>query len=148
MILLLALQAVAQPPATLVLPAPDRTLQVDFTQIRGVRELADARVIITDRLDKGVVVADFTRNSTTPIGRTGSGPAEYRLPTGLWAMPGDSTLLNDEGNRRPRSQPVSHEIGPVPDDHRGGRRTQRVTRPKDVLDHWKAADLVKDLGHR
>ena len=100
MILLLALQAVAQPPAALVLPAPDRTLQVDFTQIRGVRELADGRVIITDRLDKGVVVADFTRNSTTPIGRTGSGPAEYRLPTVLSPMPGDSTLLSDEGNQR------------------------------------------------
>ena len=100
MILLLALQAVAQPPATLVLPAPDRTLQVDFTQIRGVRELADGRVIISDRLDRGVVVADFTRHTTTPIGRTGSGPAEYRLPTVLSPMPGDSTMLSDEGNQR------------------------------------------------
>ena len=100
MILLLALQAVVQPPATLVLPAPDRTLQVDFTQIRGVRELADGRVIISDRLDRGVVVADFTRHTTTPIGRTGSGPAEYRLPTVLSPMPGDSTMLSDEGNQR------------------------------------------------
>ena len=100
--LLFAIQAatVQAPPPALVLPPPNRTLQVDFTQIRGVRELTDGRVIITDRLDKGVVVADFTRNSTTPIGRTGSGPAEYRLPTGLSAMPGDSTLLNDEGNQR------------------------------------------------
>ena len=57
-------------------------------------------------------------------------------------------FLNDEGNRRPRRQLVSHEIRPVPDDHRGGRRTQRVTRTKDVLDHRKAADLVEDFGHR
>ena len=71
-------------------------------------------------------------------------------PLGLEERMAGSQLrfLNDEGNRRPRRQPVSHEIRPVPDDHRGGRRTQRVTRTKDVLDHWKAADLVKDLGHR
>ncbi|HEY5547832.1 MAG TPA: hypothetical protein VIK50_17385 [Gemmatimonadaceae bacterium] len=86
--------------ATLQLQAPERVLPVDFTQIRGVRELSDGRVLVSDRLDKGVVVADFARGSTTAIGRTGSGPAEYRLPTGLSPMPGDSTLLVDEGNQR------------------------------------------------
>ena len=86
--------------ATIQIQAADRVLPVDFTQIRGVRELADGRVLVSDRLDKGVVVADFTRGSIVPIGRTGSGPAEYRLPTGLSPMPGDSTLLFDEGNQR------------------------------------------------
>ena len=69
--LLLALQT-----ATVQLPAPDKTFPIDFTQIRGVRELADGRVIVSDRLDKGVVVADFTRGTMVKIGRTGSGPAE------------------------------------------------------------------------
>ena len=64
-------------------------------------------------------------------------------------MPGSQLrFLDDDGHRRPRRQPVSHEIRPVPDDHRGRRRTQRVARTKDVLDHWKAADLVQHLGHR
>jgi hypothetical protein len=62
--------------------------------------LSDGRVIVTDRLDKGVVVADFGRGTITPIGRTGSGPQEYRLPTALAPMAGDSTLLVDEGNQR------------------------------------------------
>jgi hypothetical protein len=97
--LILALQTAVQVP-TLTLSAPERTLAIDFTQIRGVRELPDGRVLISDRLDKGLGVADFAKNSWTPIGRTGSGPAEYRLPTSLSPMPGDSTLLSDEGNQR------------------------------------------------
>lgn len=92
--------ATAQPPAPLTLAAPDRVFPVDFTQVRGTRELPDGRVLVSDRLDKGVVVADFTRGTITRIGRTGSGPAEYRLPTALSPMPGDSTLLSDEGNQR------------------------------------------------
>lgn len=86
--------------ATFHLGAPERVLPVDFTQVRGVRELTDGRVLVSDRLDKGVVVADFALGTTNPIGRTGSGPAEYRLPTHLSPMPGDSTLLVDEGNQR------------------------------------------------
>ena len=89
-----------QPVRDVSLGAPDKTLSIDFTQIRGVRELRDGRVLLTDRLDKGLVVADFTNNSSRVIGRTGQGPAEYRLPTWLTALPGDSTLLSDEGNSR------------------------------------------------
>lgn len=96
--LLFVLQVTA--PVTLQLQVPDRVHPVDFTQIRGVRELPDGRVLVSDRLDKGVVVADFTRGTTTTVGRTGSGPAEYRLPTALSPMAGDSTLLVDEGNQR------------------------------------------------
>lgn len=98
--ILLALQTAVQSPVTLELSKPEQTFPVDFTQIRGARELPDGRVIVSDRLDKGVVVADFARSALTPIGRTGSGPTEYRLPTTLSPMPGDSTLLSDEGNQR------------------------------------------------
>jgi len=86
--------------ATAQLGSPAAVFPVDFTQIRGVRELTDGRVIVSDRLDKGVVVADFAKGTIVKIGRTGPGPAEYRLPTGLSPMPGDSTLLTDEGNQR------------------------------------------------
>jgi hypothetical protein len=99
-VILFALQTAAQTPIVRDLAPPDRVFPVDFTQIRGARELPDGRVIVSDRLDKGVVVVDFTRGTLTPIGRTGSGPVEYRLPTTLSPMPGDSTLLSDEGNQR------------------------------------------------
>ena len=102
-VILFALQTAAsgaQSPVVRELGAPDRTFPIDFTQIRGARELSDGRVLVSDRLDKGVVVADFTRGTVASIGRTGSGPTEYRMPTTLSPMPGDSTLLSDEGNQR------------------------------------------------
>lgn len=103
MITLAALLVLAQgtvSPRELRLTTPDRVLREDFTQIRGVRELPDGRVLISDRLDKGVVAADFETNTILRIGRTGRGPAEYRMPTALMPMAGDSTLLVDEGNSR------------------------------------------------
>ena len=78
----------------------ERILSQEFTQIRGVRELPDGRVLVADRLDRGVVVVDFVAGTVRPVGRTGRGPAEYRLPTRLTAISGDSTLLQDEGNSR------------------------------------------------
>ena len=87
-------------PPTLTLGRADKVLSQEFTQIRGIRELPDGRVLVSDRLDNGVVVVDFGANSVRQIGRTGRGPAEYRLPTTLTPLPGDSTLLSDEGNSR------------------------------------------------
>jgi hypothetical protein len=92
-------QAPTAPPEVR-LGTPDRVLAEEFTQIRGVRELPDGRVLVTDRLDKGLGVADFRASTFQRIGRTGRGPAEYRMPAALMPMPGDSTLLVDEGNAR------------------------------------------------
>lgn len=103
MIVAFALLFIAQGSATpreVRLATPERVLREEFTQIRGVRELRDGRVLISDRLDKGVVAGDFEANSVLRIGRTGRGPAEYRMPTALLPMAGDSTLLVDEGNSR------------------------------------------------
>jgi hypothetical protein len=101
MMLIVAAMVLQGTPAQNVrLPAPERVLPVDFTQVRGLRELPDGRVLISDRLDRGVVIADFAKGTVAQVGRTGPGPAEYRLPTTLTALPGDSTLLLDEGNQR------------------------------------------------
>ncbi len=94
------LQVQATPVREVTLGKVDRVLSQDFTQIRGLRELPDGRVLLSDRLDKGVVVVDFATNSMRAIGRSGRGPAEYRMPTTLTPLPGDSTLLSDEGNSR------------------------------------------------
>src|SRR5262245_39354723 len=96
-----AIVALAQgTPRVVTLDKPDAVLDAEFTQIRGVRELRDGRVLISDRLDRGVVVATFGTNDVKPISRTGRGPTEYQLPTALIPLPGDSTLLFDEGNSR------------------------------------------------
>jgi hypothetical protein len=83
-----------------VLDKPEAVLSTEFTQIRGVRELRDGRVVISDRLDQGVVAADFATQRIVKIGRAGPGPDEYRQPTNLFPLANDSTLLIDEGNSR------------------------------------------------
>ena len=100
MTLLLAV-LVLQPTVTVRhLERPDRVLPAQFTQVRGVIERPDGTVLIVDRLAEAVMIGDFATGRTSPIGRTGGGPAEYRLPGGLVPYPGDSTLVLDEGNNR------------------------------------------------
>jgi hypothetical protein len=87
-------------PPLRILGAPDRRLSVEFTRITGFYELRDGRVLVSDRGEELVVVADFATGRATPIGRKGSGPGEYRLPSRIIAWTGDSLLLNDGGNTR------------------------------------------------
>jgi len=90
----------AQDPPEQRFDRPDRILPHEFTQVRGFRELPDGRVLLSDRLDERVVVADFTAGTVVTVGRTGAGPAEYRMPGGVHPWPGDSSLVFDEGNAR------------------------------------------------
>lgn len=97
--LLLALvQAQAEPAA--VRPASPDVLPHQFSLIRGLRELPDGRVLVSDWIEETVVAGDFRAGTVRTLGRKGSGPLEYRLPGTLLALPGDSTLLLDEGNGR------------------------------------------------
>ena len=98
---MLLLFALLQAPVRQVtLTAPDKVLTESFSQVRGIRELANGKVIIVDRLDRGLLAADFTTGTTTKIGQNGRGPLEYSLLASLVPMPGDSTLAWDEGNSR------------------------------------------------
>lgn len=94
------LSLLAQDPPEQRFERPDRILPHEFTQARGFRELPDGRALLSDRLDERLVVADFAAGTVTTIGRTGAGPAEYRMPGGVHAWPGDSSLVYDEGNAR------------------------------------------------
>ena len=97
--LVLALAQGQAAPAATRLSSPD-VLPHEFSLIRGLRELPDGRVLVSDWIEEVVAVADFRSGSVRPLGRKGSGPLEYRLPGTLLALPGDSTLLLDEGNGR------------------------------------------------
>jgi len=98
--MLLLLLVLSQSQAPIELGSPDRTLAAPFSQVAGARELPDGRLLLTDRIEDRVVIADLATGRLTPVGRPGSGPAEYRRPGRLVPMPGDSTLLIDEGNER------------------------------------------------
>jgi hypothetical protein len=98
MLLLLALLQI--PVRQVTLTAPDKVLAEPFAQLRGVRELRDGRVLLVDRLDRGLLGADFTTGAVARIGKEGRGPLEYTLLSGLIPLGGDSTLAYDEGNGR------------------------------------------------
>jgi hypothetical protein len=99
-LLALAAQQPASPVREIRLGGPPATLPHDFTQIRAVRELPDGRILVSDRLEPAVYAADLRTGKLSLIGREGSGPEEYRLPSTLLPLPGDSTLVADEGNSR------------------------------------------------
>ncbi len=88
------------PAQTLRLDTPDATLDESFSLVRGVRELADGRVLIADWIENRVVLADLRSGSVRLLLREGSGPQETRLPNGLVRHRADSTLLLDQGNNR------------------------------------------------
>lgn len=82
------------------LAAPNATLAEEFSQIRGVRELADGRLLVSDYIDQRVVLVDFDKGTVLVRVAKGSGPREARLPTRLVPALGDSTFLVDLGNNR------------------------------------------------
>ena len=97
--ILVALPVGAQTPLK-TLAKPDAEFAEPFTQINGVRELRDGRVIVSDPREKTVQVVDLKSGSAQKIGREGSGPGEYALPMRLLALPGDTSVVYDPLNRR------------------------------------------------
>ncbi|HEX9165739.1 MAG TPA: hypothetical protein VF862_07490, partial [Gemmatimonadales bacterium] len=82
------------------LTRPEAEYAEPFTEIRGLRELPDGRVLVSDWRDKVVMLVDLRSGAATKIGREGQGPEEYAMPTWLWAQPDGGALLQDMGNRR------------------------------------------------
>lgn len=71
-----------------------------FSRVSGLRELADGRLIVSDQRDKIVQLIDLRSGAATKISREGAGPGEYALPTALFGMPNNQTILVDLQNRR------------------------------------------------
>ncbi len=98
-VLVLPALAHAQVPAR-PLPKADASYDEPFSSVIAVRELRDGRVIVADNRDKVVQLLDLKAGAATRLGREGAGPAEYSLPMGLVALPGDTTLIVDPMNQR------------------------------------------------
>jgi hypothetical protein len=92
--------ASAQNIPTRTLSKPDVEYSEPFTQLAGIRELKDGRVIVADPRDKTVQLIDLSAGTATRIGREGAGPGEYSLPMRLFPLPGDSSAVLDPLNRR------------------------------------------------
>jgi hypothetical protein len=100
LLLAAASTALAQSVPTITLSKSDARFAEPFSSLAGMRELADGRLVVSDRLEQSVSVIDFRSGTVTPIGHQGQGPGEYTMPGPLFAFPGDSTMLLDLGNMR------------------------------------------------
>jgi hypothetical protein len=98
--MVLAFALLLQRPALVVLSRPELVLAAPFSQIVGAHELPDGRLILTDRLEDRLLIADLATGKLVTIGRAGAGPEEFRRPGRLVPVNGDSILLADEGNER------------------------------------------------
>lgn len=126
---LAAATALAQQVPTRTLAKADVEFGEPFSQITGVRELRDGRLIVSDFREKTLQSIDLGAGRATPIGREGSGPGEFLLPMALFSLPGDSTMLFDIGNTRylvigPDAKPV-RTFSPAGDAAEAGRAATR-----------------------
>lgn len=100
--------ALVQPPAAKgqdrlpvrSLGKPVAEFEEPFTSVGSVRELSNGKVIVSDSRDRVVQLLDLSSGAATPVGREGQGPGEYSFPGGVYAAPGDTTLLYDPLNQR------------------------------------------------
>lgn len=90
----------SQTPETRKPGSPQVEFAEPFSEIGAIRELRDGRVIVVDSRELTVKLVDLRSGSTTTIGRSGDGPGEYRWPSRLYPLPGDSTLLFDAAGGR------------------------------------------------
>lgn len=116
----------------------DAEFDEPFTQITGVRELRDGRVIVNDVRDKVIQLIDFKSGTAKAIGREGSGPKEFGLPMGLIALPGDTSAIFDPLNSRsmlilPNGEPgefITTSPPPAPAGDGARRMTVSLTPPR------------------
>src|SRR5690606_21565389 len=73
---------------------------VELSQVTGLRELSDGRIVVLDARERIVHLLDPRTRSATRIGGEGSGPGEYLRPNAILALPNDTTLISDFGNTR------------------------------------------------
>ncbi len=72
----------------------------ELRKIAGVRELPDGRTIAVDWRDNAAYIVDWQRGLTTAFGRKGRGPGEYRELGKLFALAGDTSVIEDPAARK------------------------------------------------
>ena len=90
----------AQPLPNVSFARPEWTTEASFSEITSIRVLANGTVVLADAQESQVFLISATGKSAAPIGRKGSGPAEYQSPNRLIALANDTTLVVDRDARR------------------------------------------------
>ena len=140
--LAIAAPLAAQSVPSIVLSKPQVELADPFSSLAGVRELRDGRVIAIDSRDKVISVVNFRAGTATTIGREGSGPKEYGVPSRIFALPGDSSAVFDAGNRRYIVVTPDADMGDFLFEHNPGAGRES---PMMLLRNATAADAPGNL---
>jgi hypothetical protein len=77
------------------LTTPDLEYREPFSEITGLRELRDGRLVISDAIENKVQLVDLGVGAAQQISRAGQGPGEFTLAGRLLAGAGDTTLMLD-----------------------------------------------------
>lgn len=72
----------------------------DFGSVDDIRVRRDGSLLVADRTSGELVLLDPELGTRTVVGSRGEGPGEYQAPSGIWPLPGDSTLMLDVSNNR------------------------------------------------
>jgi hypothetical protein len=81
------------------LPAPNARLTAEFSDLTTLRELSDGRVLLFDRKEERLMVADFRSGSIRDVARKGQGPAEFEFVATLLPLASDTTIAADLSRR-------------------------------------------------
>jgi hypothetical protein len=100
LILLSTATAGGQVPAPRDLGPPLARFPEPTSELGSIRELSDGRVVALDLQDRSIRILDLVSGRALQVGRQGSGPGEYRLPTRLFPLPDDRTAVLDVAGRR------------------------------------------------
>lgn len=143
------LQAQALPTRTLSKPVAE--FEEPFTVVGSVRELSDGRVVVNDPRDRLVQVLDFESGEATRLGREGQGPGEYSFPAGVYAAPGDSTLLYDPLNQRflviaPNGKSREHSLRREGPGSGGGPRSMAPPKGTDAQGRVYSEGMAFQMG--
>ena len=74
-------------PAPRPLGPPDASLAHEFVRVYSLWERPDGRIVVVDRGDELLAIADFARGTVTRIGRVG-GPGAAKIQLLQHALPG------------------------------------------------------------
>ena len=77
------------------LPKPAREIDEPFSLVTAISEIRPGVVAVYDGVDAELSTVDFARSSRTRLGRSGSGPGEYRTVAGVFRMRGDTIWVLD-----------------------------------------------------
>lgn len=82
------------------LPRAAVELEDPYSLVAAVREIARGRVVVADGADGELTVVNLATGEKAALGRQGAGPGEYRAPSALFRVRGDTLWVMDPPQQR------------------------------------------------